>query len=101
MTIFAVLLPMPQPKLAAAIKRAFPDDYYMLNDTQWLISASGTAIDITARLGIYDAANPEAEATGGAIIFATSSYYGRAPGQVWDWVRAKLEGATGGQRRAQ
>jgi hypothetical protein len=91
MTIFAILLPAPQPKLAEAIKEAYPTEHFSINDTQWLISANGTAVDVTAKIGIYDAKQPERPPTGGGIVFAITSYYGRAPTPVWDWIKAKLE----------
>ena len=92
MTIFAILMPTAQPALAERIKSTFPSDHYHLNDTQWLISAQGTAMEITTKLGIADPNNLALQATGLAVVFATSSYYGRAPQPVWDWIKAKLEG---------
>jgi hypothetical protein len=38
MTIFAILLPIPQPNLFEAIKRVDPNDSMNLSDTQWLVS---------------------------------------------------------------
>lgn len=96
MTIFAVLLPAPNAKLEAAIKAAFPNDHFMINNTQWLISATSTVVDITAKLGVYNAAAPQTQSIGNAIVFATSSYYGRGPTAVWDWIKAKLEAPTNG-----
>jgi hypothetical protein len=99
MAIFAILMPTPQPSLVEAIKATFPKDHYALNDTQWLISASGTVTEISAKLGIYDPTNPTKPVSGLAVVFAVSSYFGRGPATVWDWLRAKLEappsGATG------
>jgi hypothetical protein len=91
MTIFAVLMPTPQPQLVERIRSAYNSNYYQLNDTQWLISSSGTAIDLTTKLGIADPQNLNAQPTGIAIVFATSAYYGRAPQPVWDWIKSKLE----------
>jgi hypothetical protein len=95
MTIFAVLLPIPQPAIVEAIKRVFPNDHLSLNDTQWLISANGTVIDISTRLGISDPKNPQA-AIGNAVIFATTAYFGRAPTNTWDWLKTKLESPPSG-----
>jgi hypothetical protein len=95
MTIFAILMPTPQPALAEKIKAVFVN-HYQLNDTQWLISTSGTAIEISTKLGIADPNNLAAPAMGLGIVFATSSYYGRAPQPVWDWIKAKLEGPQNG-----
>jgi len=91
MTIFAIMLPSPQTGVVEAIKREFPADHYPVTDTQWLISSSGTAMDVSAKLGVYDPKNSSAAPTGSAIIFATSSYFGRAPSPIWDWIKAKLE----------
>lgn len=96
MTIFVLLFPAPQPQLTAEIVRLFKDNHLALSDTQYLISASGTAIELTARLGIYDASQPAKPSTGNALIFATSSYYGRGPTHVWDWIKAKLEAPASG-----
>ena len=96
MTIFALLLPLPQEALAARVVQAYPDNFLKLNDLHWLISSRETAIEVTKKLGIVD---PEMSgpALGTGIIFATSSYYGRAPTATWDWIKAKLEagGANG------
>jgi hypothetical protein len=91
MTVFAVLMPAPQPDLVQAIKKAFPKDHLSINDTQWLISTTGTVTELSAKLGIYDATQPTNAPTGSAIIFATSAYFGRAPATIWDWIKAKLE----------
>jgi hypothetical protein len=91
MTIFAILMPSPQPALAQAIRNEFPNDHLMVTETQWLISTGGTVIDLSKKLGVADSANLNAPAVGVGIIFATSSYFGRAPQTVWDWLRVKLE----------
>ena len=91
MTIFAVLMPNPQAALVERIQAIFPADHYHINETQWLISAPGTAMELTTRLGIADPNNTSLQPIGLAIVFATSSYYGRAPQPVWDWIKAKLE----------
>lgn len=96
MTIFAILLPAPNPPLVAAIKNAYPNDWLSLNDTQWLVSAVGTVFDVCARIGIADLSNPQKPSVGNAVVFATSSYYGRAPTLVWDWVKSKLESPQSG-----
>jgi len=91
MTIFAVLMPTPQPKLVAEVEKTFPGDYLSLNETQYLISFAGTAVELVAKLGIYDAKEPARASNGAAVVFATSSYFGRGPATTWDWLKAKLE----------
>jgi hypothetical protein len=91
MTIFAVLMPSPQPNLVQAIANEFPNDHLSVTDTQWLISSTKTVLEITTQMGIYDPKNPESPPTGLAIVISVAAYHGRAPQTVWDWIRAKLE----------
>ena len=96
MTIFAILMPAQQPELERAIETNFPKHHLKVTDTQWLVSSNSTAIDIVAQLGIYDARYPEKKSNGNAIVLATSSYYGRAPSSIWDWMKANLEALPNG-----
>jgi hypothetical protein len=96
MTIFAILMPTPQSAVIAKIREIFPNDHLMVSDTQYLVSSTGTAIEVCAKLGIYDLKLPNAPSTGNAIVFATSSYFGRAPSSIWDWLKAKLEAPPNG-----
>lgn len=96
MTIFAILLPAPNSALSAAIVEAFKDDCLRLSDTQWIVSSSATIQDITARAGIYDVKKPDVPTVGNAVVFATTSYFGRAPATTWDWIRSKLEAKQNG-----
>jgi hypothetical protein len=95
MTIFAVLLPSDQPALTAEITRVYPNDHFKLNETQWLISSNKTVTEVSHSLGV-SSNDPQFTAKGLAVIFATSSYFGRAPTTVWDWIKVKLEGQAGG-----
>jgi hypothetical protein len=96
MTIFAILLPAPAPAIVNAIKNAYPNDNLPINETQWLVSATGTAIDVSAKLGVYDPRNPGAAPIGNAVIFATNGYFGRAQTNIWEWIKAKLEATPSG-----
>jgi 4-aminobutyrate aminotransferase-like enzyme len=96
MTIFAVLMPTSQPLIVAEIEKSFPDNNLKLNDTQYLISTGGTAIDLSVKLGLFDTKEPARPATGSAVILATSSYFGRAPTSVWEWMKTKLESSSSG-----
>ena len=91
MTIFAVLMPVTQPALIARITAEYGTNALQVTDTQWLVSGTGTAQDVSKKLGVYDTAQPSAASTGNAIIFATSGYFGRAPSNIWEWLRVQLE----------
>ena len=87
MSVFAVLLPTPQPSLATRIEKEYTGSYLKLSDTQYLVSSRGTAIEVSARLLI----NSAGVLADNAIVFAISSYWGRAPTAVWDWIKARME----------
>ncbi len=91
MTIFAVLMPTPQAALSEKIVAEYPSDSLQINDQQWLISASGSVIDVCARIGIVDSKDLAKPSIGNAVVFATSSYYGRGPATTWDWIKSKLQ----------
>jgi hypothetical protein len=96
MTIFAILMPVPQPRLADKIKQAYPSDHFSITETQWLVSSSESVLEVTAKLEIADKTKPTAPASGNAIVFAISSYFGRASTLVWDWIKSKLESPSHG-----
>ncbi len=97
MTIFAILLPEPQDGLVEQIKAAFPDDYHKLSATQFLVSSrSVNPVEISRAIKVYDPEKPEADSLGNAVVFSTSAYYGKAPPELWDWLKDKLEARQSG-----
>jgi len=86
MTIFSVMEDNPNPALREAIKAAFPDNYRELSPGRWLISASGTAQQVSEKMGLV-----RGSGFGGTVVFATTSYYGLHSSDLWDWIREKLE----------
>ena len=91
MTIFAILMPRPQPALAEKLGAVFKTDALKVTDTQWLVSAIGTAQEISMKIGVYDPDNPTAAPVGEAIVFSTSGYFGLAPANIWEWIKVRLE----------
>jgi hypothetical protein len=81
--IFAVFGASNPTGLEAVIASTFPTDYLKIRDGEWLISAEGTAKDISDRLGI-STSQPS-----NGIVVSISGYYGRQPTNVWEWIRAK------------
>ena len=95
MTIFAILMPSSQPPLAESIKAAFPNDFLEITPTQWLVSFRGTVNEVSNKIGVTST-SADHTPKGIAIIFATSSYFGRSPQTVWDWIKLKLESTPSG-----
>jgi hypothetical protein len=90
MTIFAIFRVTDPARMEAAVQRAFPTDYIKVHAGEWLVSATGTAKDVSDKLGV----TPGSDA-GSAMIFSMANYYGRATTDIWDWVKTKAE-RTGG-----
>ncbi len=91
MSIFAILMQNEQPRLVETIKSTYPDNHYAFTDTIWLVSANGTVTDVSAKLGIFDPKEPSKPPVGNAAVFNVSSYTGRAPQTLWEWLKNKLE----------
>jgi hypothetical protein len=93
MSLFAVLSVTENQKLIAAIKEKFPDpDNYQITPTQWIVSARGTAKQVSDTLGVSVKESP----VGSAVILAISGYWGRANTDLWDWMKAKMEEGSNG-----
>ena len=89
MSIFVIFRALSPAQLEAALVREFPDDHRKLENNEYLVSAAGSAKEVSDKLGISDGN------TGPAIVFRMSSYFGRAPGEIWEWIKLKAEQAGG------
>lgn len=90
MAIFAII-PQPGPhadKLAPAIIGAFPDAYLSIGSSVWLVAGSGTAQDISNRVGITGV---EPNVVGSAVVIEAASYFGRGNPAIWSWIKANWE----------
>jgi hypothetical protein len=90
MAIFVVFRVADPKKMEAAMLRIFPHDHLLVRAGEWLVSTTGTAKEVSDKLQIT--AGNEA---GAAIVFSMANYYGRATSEIWEWIKAKAEGAGG------
>ena len=89
MSIFVIFRVANPATMEARLVQDFPNDHLVIVPGQYLVSAVGTAKDVSDKLGITDGP------TGSAIVFRMSSYYGRATSDEWDWIKTKSEQASG------
>ena len=82
-----------QTNLAVAVAQTYPADHKKLPFHGWLVAAKGSALDVSAALGVTLDAG--AGPTGSTMVLEVSSYYGVANKDIWDWIKGKLE-APGG-----
>ncbi|MEI7609379.1 MAG: hypothetical protein WCJ64_18515 [Rhodospirillaceae bacterium] len=88
MTIFAIISRVPNPTLSEVIRTTYPNDHQTLvEDSQWLVSAKDTAVNVAEKLGLG------ADGTNGpGMVLGVSSYFGRAPINIWEWMKVKWDG---------
>lgn len=82
--LFAVLSDPSDEQMALNLAQNFPDYHIEIRPGQWFVIASGTAKELTEKLGV----TPEGP-TGPAVVIAVGGYYGVANLDIWEWVAAK------------
>jgi hypothetical protein len=83
MSLFAVLATTDDPRIAAALGSVYPADFLRVGPGQYLLSAKGTAIDVSNTLGISNGTN------GTGIVISIAGYFGHAATNIWEWLRVK------------
>jgi hypothetical protein len=84
MTVFAIIAPSDSEEINQAVATVFPNNYLKMAPGQWLVAGTGTAKDVSDRLGISEGKIPN------AIVFTIAGYYGRAATNIWEWIALKL-----------
>ncbi|WBT04811.1 hypothetical protein PFY01_09080 [Brevundimonas vesicularis] len=90
MNIFVVVSLVPNSALQMRIHQSYPGNVLNLSDSATLIAATGTAQDISTTIGL---ASGEFNS---AVVIGMSTYHGRAPVDIWDWMKAKIEAPAHG-----
>jgi hypothetical protein len=91
MNIYTVIA-IDNPEAAgAAVARAFPGDFLAFTTHTWLVAGTGTAQDVCGRLGlpIETVQAGQLAPTFNAIVTLVAGYFGYAPMNIWEWVKAK------------
>jgi hypothetical protein len=89
MDIFVVFRVTNPAALGAVITSTYPSHHYVLPNGEWFIASTETPKEICDRLGV----TPDGK-NGTAIVVKFSGYYGRAPTEIWDWIKAKAEASA-------
>lgn len=81
--------------LRAAISSKFQaaDFYELQAGAGWLVSAPGTTVEVSNHIGITGQAEGQPALLGSALVTNVSSYYGRGPTIMWEWIKTRLERA--------
>ena len=89
MDIFVIFRVADPSAIEEALARVFPDNHKSLTSGEYLVSTNGSAKDVSDKLGISD------NRTQPAIVFKMANYFGRAPTEIWDWIKVKAEQSGG------
>ena len=88
MGIFLVTAINDPSKVEASIKAHFNGEYYQVpHNNAWFVVFNGTTKELSDKIGLTNAAN------GTGVVIAVSNYYGRAPTDMWEWLKTRVERA--------
>lgn len=62
------------------------------NQAGFLVSFQGTSIELSNLIGITAADKAQPSSLGSAMITTVTSYYGRGPADMWEWLKTRIEG---------
>jgi hypothetical protein len=79
--------------LRSNIATQFPTDFYELGRGQWLVAFSGTAQELSVKLGVITSQG--ASMITGVAVFGIAGYYGVASRDMWEWIATKLSNSPG------
>ena len=93
-----VFLAIPLKTDSAALNKAVEakfmgtiDRYKLQADAGWLINYSGTTVELCNFLGITGQESGEHSLIGSAMVVPVTTYYGRGPSNMWEWIKTRLE----------
>lgn len=87
MTIYTVVVTREAAPdgFEAKLRSDFEHDHLKIAPMVWLVAGTGPAKDISDALGISDGT------VANGLVCSMSGYFGRAPTNVWDWIKDKWE----------
>lgn len=78
-------------QISAAIAAKSLDMFWVQDRRGFLVSFSGTTVELSNAIGITSM-DPEAQSTlGPAMVVVITSYYGLAGTTMWEWMKTRLE----------
>lgn len=67
------------------------DRYKLQADRGWLVRYEGTTRELCDKIGLTGQAKGEQSPVGSALIVPVTTYYGRGPSEMWEWLKTRLE----------
>lgn len=77
---------------SAAEAQLLREDFFVLaNDAGMLVRSKGTSVELSNQLGI-STEDRAVSRTGSAMVTSLTTYYGRGPTDMWEWLKTRFEG---------
>jgi hypothetical protein len=83
-TVYFVTANSNANSVFAKAKEQYPDNFFEVTTDKFFVATDDTSLDVSKKLGIHDGS------TGTGIVLRVSTYNGRAPSALWEWLGAKL-----------
>jgi len=94
MPIYIVIpLVVNSAKLDAAVKATvrLENRFQLQAERGWLVKFDGTTIEASNFIGITGQESGAPALLGSALISPMTSYYGRGPAEMWEWLKTRFE----------
>lgn len=80
-------------QIGGAIRAQLPPEaaHELQNTAGWLVSYSGTTIELSNIIGITSADKAIRPSLGAAMVTSIGSYYGLAATSTWEWLKTRFE----------
>lgn len=85
MPVFVLIPIRDEAKIKAALMRHVESKHYPLPRGEYLVSFDGTSKALSDLLGITDGSG------GSAVLASISGYFGRAPNEIWEWIKVNWD----------
>ena len=86
MAVFVIIPTANEAQIAATLNGRVDLKKHQMPKGEWLVSYEGTSKMLSDELGISDGAN------GTGAVFSIGGYYGRAPTDIWEWLKQNMTG---------
>lgn len=80
-------------RIGAAVKAKFEEAncYELQSSAGWLVSYTGTTVELSNHLGVTGQAKGEPATIGSVLVTPVAAYYGRGPTDMWEWLKTRFE----------
>ncbi len=91
MIVFAVIsvAEIGHATIGSLIKERYQHNCLEISPSAWLVATSSTAKELSDTFGLYETNGPA------FVVITASGYWGKAPTNIWEWMRVKMEAPNG------